>query len=89
MLRIFTLNWFVSFTLVRWCPSLSAAIVTQLVTRAAFFSGMLSGGLSLNPATAQHWRLAGAPRLSVSSRQDRVRLPYRTRNGHAFPLLAI
>jgi hypothetical protein len=47
--RIFTLNCCVSFTLVHWCPSLSAAIVTQLVTHAAFFSGMLSGGLSLIP----------------------------------------
>jgi hypothetical protein len=47
--RIFTLNWCVSFTLVRWRPSLSAAIVTQLVTHTAFFSGMLSGRLSLIP----------------------------------------
>ena len=45
--RIFTLNCCAPFILVRWCPSLSAAIVTQLVTHAVFFSGMLSGGLSL------------------------------------------
>ncbi len=37
------------FTLVRWCPSLSAAIVTQLVTHTTFFSGTLSGGFSLIP----------------------------------------
>ena len=47
--RIFTLNCCMSFTLVHWRPSLSAAIVTQLVTHTAFFSGMLSGGLSLIP----------------------------------------
>jgi hypothetical protein len=31
--RILTLNFYVRSTLVRWCPSPSAAIVTQLVTR--------------------------------------------------------
>ena len=35
--------------LVHWCPSLSAVILTQLVTHAAFFSGMLSGVFSLIP----------------------------------------
>ena len=57
--RIFTLNCFVPFTLVRWCLSLSAAIVTQLVTRAAFFSGMLSGGLSLIPQPLSNLFLGG------------------------------
>ena len=47
--RVFTLKCRVSFSLVRWCPSLSAAIVTRLVTHAAFFSGILSVGLSLIP----------------------------------------
>ena len=34
--------------LVRWRPSPRAAVVTQLVTQAAFFSDILPGGLSLS-----------------------------------------
>jgi hypothetical protein len=41
--RIFTLNCCALSALVRWRPSLLAAIVTQLVTQAAFFSGILPG----------------------------------------------
>jgi hypothetical protein len=41
--RIFSLNRCVLFAPVRWCPSLCAAILTQLVTHAVFFGGMLSG----------------------------------------------
>lgn len=45
--------------LVRWCPSLSAAVVTQLVTQVAFFSGIFPGGLSLSaqPLSAGGWPL--------------------------------
>jgi hypothetical protein len=43
------LNCCLPFTLVRWRPSLSAAIVTQLVPHAAFLSGMMPSGLSLIP----------------------------------------
>jgi len=57
--RIFALNRCVPFTLVRWCPSLSAAIVTQLVTHAVFFSGMLPGGLSLIPQPLSNLFLGG------------------------------
>jgi hypothetical protein len=56
---IFALSSCVPFTLVRWCPSLSAAIVTRLVTHAMFFRGMLSGGLSLIPQPLSSLVLGG------------------------------
>ena len=46
--RIFVLSCWAWSVLVRWCPSPSAAVVTQLVTQAAFFSGESPGGLSLS-----------------------------------------
>jgi hypothetical protein len=64
--RISSLSCCVPFTLVRWCPSLSAAIVTQLVTHAAFFSGMLSGGLSLIPQPLSNLFLGGRHRAGQS-----------------------
>jgi hypothetical protein len=57
--RIFALNSGVPSIVVHWCPSLSAAIVIQLVTHAAFFSGMLSGGLSLIPQSLSKLFLGG------------------------------
>ena len=67
--RIFTLSCCPWSALVRWCPSLSAAIVTQLVTRAVFLRGVLSDGLSLS---MQPLSVGGSPVLrdflqSVSS----------------------
>ncbi len=46
--RIFALSCRAWSTLVRLCPSPWAAVVTQLVTQAAFFSGILPDGLSLS-----------------------------------------
>ena len=46
--RIFTLSCRAWSALVRWRPSPWAAVVTQLVTHAAFLSGKLPGGLSLS-----------------------------------------
>ena len=81
--RIFTLNRCVLFALVRWCPSLPTAIVTQLVTRAAFFSGMLSGGLSLIPQLLSNLFISGhhgagqsgsqVPRTVTNPARHRVR----------------
>src|SRR5271170_6072967 len=51
--RIFVLTCRTWFVLVRRCPSLSTAIVTQLVTHAALFSGILSGRTRPRLATAQ------------------------------------
>lgn len=44
---IFTLSCCAWSALIRWCPSLAAAIVTHFVTQAGMSSGKLSGGLSL------------------------------------------
>ena len=58
--RIFTLSCCAWSVLVRWCPSPWVAVVTQLVTQPAFFSGILPGGLSLS---AQPLSVGGWPVL--------------------------
>ncbi len=67
--RIFTLSCCTWSALVRWRPSLSATIVTQLVTQAACCSGMLLGGLSLSaqPLSVGGWPVLRAILQSVSN----------------------
>ena len=57
--RIFSLSCSTLSMLVRWRPSLLTAIVTQLVTQAAFLISILPSGLSLiaQPVSVGGWLL--------------------------------
>ncbi len=67
--RIFTLSCCAWSVLVRWRPSPWPAVVTQLVTQAALFSGQLPGGLSLSaqPLSVGGWPLLRDLLQSVSN----------------------
>ena len=69
--RFFAVNCCLWFTLVRWCPLLSAAIVTQLVTRPRCQYHPSGGMSSARPFSARRERTRQAAHRAGAAGEPR------------------